>query len=180
VQAPCQPGWRRRGATPLRSRRHPIPRPLPARGRGERLLVGDPCEPRRPAGHSFRMLARLKVDQRLRNRMIEAVDSLSDSEVALEGGAAHYFNSFFDFFPDHPSLPDNSALTADERRALTSVLSLMTAAAGSTPRFVTTEQLRASGWPQRVAPVARIAFDLLRERGRFSEEAEEPTPSREP
>ena len=118
--------------------------------------------------------------QRLRNRMMEQLTCLVDWQDRLTWGAAEYFNAFFDFFPDRPPLRDNPALTEAEREALTSVLSLMAAAADGTPRDVTASELKASGWPQRVAPVARSALDLMSERGRFSDDLEELEPSVRP
>jgi hypothetical protein len=117
------------------------------------------------------------LDQRLRNRMMEEMSALAEWEETLEWGAGEYFNNFFDFFPDTPPLPDNSTLSEDEREALTCVLLLMAEAANSTPRHVTTPQLRTSGWPQRIAPAARTALELMRVRGCFSEELEEVEPS---
>ena len=114
------------------------------------------------------------LDQRLRNRMAEALTTLVDWEDMLTThGAGEYFNWFFDFFPDQPPLPPNSAVSDAERAALIEVVTLMDEAASATPQDVTEEQLRGSGWPQRIAPVADAALGLMRERGRFSDEQEE-------
>lgn len=38
---------------------------------------------------------------------------------------------------------------------------------------MTADELIATGWPKRIQPVAREALNLMRVRGRFSEENEE-------
>src|SRR5688500_6984246 len=106
------------------------------------------------------------LDQRLRNRMMEAVHMLTDWEDTLgANGAGEYFNSFFDFFPDNPPLRPNSALTGEEVEALTKVLALMDQAANATAHHVTEAELIASGWPQRIGSEAQSAFDVMCFRG---------------
>ena len=118
------------------------------------------------------------LDQRLRNRMAEAVDLFADWENVLPFlGAVGSFNFFFDVFPDQPPLPPNTALTEPERAALTRVLVMVEEACSATLPDVTEDQLIASGWPQRIAPEARAALALMRVRGRFSGDAEEAEPS---
>jgi hypothetical protein len=118
------------------------------------------------------------VEQRLRTRMMEALLSLVDWERDLpDWGAGEYFESFFDFFPCGGGLQANSSMTAEEHAACSEVHALMVAACDATPRMVTTEQLIASGWPQRIAPVAQSALQMMVERGRFCEEREEEMPS---
>jgi len=121
------------------------------------------------------------VDQRLRNRMMESLSWMVEWERDLhDWGAAEYFESFFDFFPYERALPANSSMTAEEQAACSDVHALMIAACDATPRMVTAEQLIASGWPQRIAPVANRALQMIVERGRFSEELEEEMPSMPP
>jgi len=117
------------------------------------------------------------LDQRLRNRMMEELLGLVDWEEALAFGAGEYFNSFFDVFPDAPPAPPNSALTEEERSALSEVIMLMDSAAKATSQHVTNVELIASGWPERIEPVARKALAMMMQRGSFSEELEEEQPS---
>jgi hypothetical protein len=118
------------------------------------------------------------VEQRLRNRMMEALLSLVEWERDLrDWGGCEYFESFFDFFPYDRGLQANSSMTAEEQAACSDVHALMVAACNATPRMVTAEQLIAAGWPQRIAPVAHRALKMMVERGRFSEEREEMMPS---
>lgn len=98
-------------------------------------------------------------------------------DAIAEMGASEYFNTVFDWFPDHPPLPPNSTLTKQERDALTSVLVLIDEATRKIAQSITAEQLIASGWPQRIEPLARAAYDLMRSRGQFSEDEEEDRPS---
>ncbi len=116
------------------------------------------------------------LDQRFRNRMMEELLGLVEWEGALAWGTGEYFNSFFDFFPDEPSPHPNSALTDDERTVLSEVIALMDKAASSTPQQVTEADLIASGWPERIKPVAQKVLASMMLRGRFSEEVEEATP----
>jgi hypothetical protein len=108
--------------------------------------------------------------------MMERLALLADARAALDGGAAEYFNGFFDFFPDQPPLPENAALTPGEHSGLTAVLALMAEAADATPVDVTDAALVASGWPERIASAARAALAPMEHRGRFSEAFEEPEP----
>jgi hypothetical protein len=41
----------------------------------------------------------------------------------------------------------------------------------------TVEQVISSGWPNRIAPFAKKALDVMLSRGRFSDEVEEDEPS---
>lgn len=59
------------------------------------------------------------LDQRLRNRMIEELLCLGEWEETIAWGAGEYFNSFFALFPDEAPLHPNSAVTDEERSALT-------------------------------------------------------------
>lgn len=117
------------------------------------------------------------VEQRLRNRIMEELHSLATWQGYLvEWGADEYFNGFFDFVP-HEGVGLNSAMTERELAALIGVQQLVIAACDATPRMVTAEQLIETGWPERIAPAARLALDLMWERGQFSEEQEEVEPT---
>ena len=117
------------------------------------------------------------LDQRLRNRIMEALLGLVDWREDLPSwGAGEYFEGVFDFLPYRRIWP-NSALTDAERLAVSKVHGMMAAACDSTPKFVTTDRLIATGWPVRIATAAEEALAIMLERGRFSEDEEEDTPS---
>lgn len=116
------------------------------------------------------------VDQRLRNRIIEAVETLAGGEAGLqEIGFIGYFEQFYDFIPhrDHGPLPDLSTLTAAEREALADVSRTLDDACDATPKHMSEQAFVAAGWPARIQPVARRVLDLMLARGRFREDVEE-------
>jgi hypothetical protein len=128
------------------------------------------------------------VDQRIRNRIMEALwtRSLGVKSVDTALGAKEWFESFFDWLPyEGPTPRHNTAITPEEYAALDGVLAIMQQAYNETPigftrsgKFTPTdEQLLASGWPERVAPVAKAALEMFCKRGRFSEDVEEDSPS---
>jgi hypothetical protein len=128
------------------------------------------------------------VDQRIRNRIMEAlwIRSLGVESVDAALGAKEWFESFFDWLPyQGPTPRDNTAITPGEYAAVDGVLAIMQRAYSETPigftrrgKFTPTdEQLLASGWPERVAPVAKAALEMFCKRGRFSEDVEEDSPS---
>lgn len=120
------------------------------------------------------------ADQRIRNRIIEVLDYLAEGDDGVRSqGDVEYFEQFFDWVPDDPPRWDwrnNSAYTPAEVEAIERVLAAMLTAVGET-REMDTEQTVASGWPVRIAPIARTALDLMLRRGRFDEEREEREPS---
>jgi hypothetical protein len=119
------------------------------------------------------------VEQRLRNRIMEELLFLAEGDAAVGRlGAKEYFNGFEDFLPlDYAAPAPNSAITDEENAALWEVCRLMSEAADATPDLVTDEELLASGWPSKIAPVANAALALFLRRGRFSEEVAEDKPS---
>ncbi len=119
------------------------------------------------------------VDQSLRNRVMEAMLSLVEWQADLETvGFAEYFEMFFDFFPYEGDPDPNSAMTPEESAAVAQVHKLMIEALNATPRTMKEAKFIATGWPQRIAPVAEQALKLMLERGRFSEDHEEDQPSK--
>jgi glycine cleavage system aminomethyltransferase T len=71
----------------------------------------------------------------------------------------------------------NSAITPDEEALLFEVSGILDDACDATPGNMTADELIATGWPKRIQPVAYKALNLMRVRGRFSEENEEDAPS---
>lgn len=123
------------------------------------------------------------LDQRLRNRVIDALETLADGVDGLfSAGGVEYFNQFFDFIDEvDDTLPYDwralSTYTAAEVRTLEAVLSVMLEALAGTEGFETDHEIAASGWPERVQPIACEALTVMLERGRFDEHHEEREPS---
>lgn len=125
--------------------------------------------------------SRRLIDQRIRNRIMEAIATLAEGDEGVRAVGPHeYFESFYDWVPhrdeDRPAA-SVAALSPAEREAVVEVSCILDDACDATPRRMTVEAFTATGWPARIQPVARKAFDLMRERGRFSEDREEEVPS---
>jgi hypothetical protein len=120
------------------------------------------------------------IDQRIRNRIMEALLTLAEGDEGVRQlWPTEYFESYYDWIPhrDHGGIRPNSTITADERALLFEVSSILDDACDATPGKMTADELIATGWTKRIQPVALKALILMRERGRFSEEQEEDTPS---
>jgi len=120
------------------------------------------------------------IDQRLRNRIIEAVHILSKGDEGVrQVWPDEYFESFYDFIPhrDDGEMQQNSAMTIEERTALLEVRDILDTACDATPQQMEAEEFIATGWPSKVQPIARNALSLMLRRGRFDEKAEEIEPS---
>ena len=120
------------------------------------------------------------VEQRVRNRMMEEIWrlSLGDAGVA-QSGPTEWFLAFFDWFPKEGEPHWFPAMTPEEIGAVGKVCKLMQAAIADTDisNQPTVEEITLTGWPKRLAPVAKEAIDLMLRRGLFSEEVEEAEPS---
>ena len=119
------------------------------------------------------------VEQRMRNRAMEALVALSEGESGVRSvGVGEYVNQFFDVIDD--DIPwhwrDWPCFTPEEVKRLDAVQGLLKAAC-ATPRIDTDDDFIASGWPSRIQPAARMAPDVIEARGRFREDVEEETPS---
>ena len=120
------------------------------------------------------------LDQRLRNRIMETVDGLTDGDAGVhEIGFTEYFESFFDFIPhrDDGGPHPNSAMTAEERELLLRLSQLVDEACDATPGTMSDDAFCRTGWPQRIQVLAQEAFETMARRGRFSEDEEEAEPS---
>lgn len=120
------------------------------------------------------------VLQRLRNRAIEAVETLADGDEGVRAsGSAEYVNQFFDTIDDDaPSCwREWSTLTSAEVAALDRVQLLLRDACAATPQICSDDEFIASGWPGRIKPVATTALELMRARGRYREDCAEDSPS---
>ena len=104
--------------------------------------------------------------------------SKGGSEV-IASGPTEWFETFFDWFP-YEGEPDwYPAMTAEEANAVRDVCKLMQQAIEDTDisKQPTVDEIIQTGWPERIAPTAKRALDLMLERGRFSEDEEEAEPS---
>jgi hypothetical protein len=120
------------------------------------------------------------VEQRVRNRIMEEFWGLSRGDLGVtEAGPTEWFECFFDHFPYEGEPDYYPAMTLEETEAVREVCKLMQQAIAdsSIPKSPSVEDVCRSGWPQRIAPVAKHALDLMLRRGRFSEEVEETKPS---
>ncbi|QNN65252.1 hypothetical protein H9L12_00965 [Sphingomonas rhizophila] len=114
---------------------------------------------------------------------MEQVLSHADWQARVtESDVYEHFETFFDFFPYDGEPYPNDALTRDERAALTDVHALVKQAYDWLPhlkrRHATWDEYIATGWPQRIEPVADQTLKLMLKRGRFAEDREEDVPSR--
>jgi hypothetical protein len=121
------------------------------------------------------------VEQRMRNRAIEALVALSEGDDGVRSvGVGEYVEQFFDIIND--DIPWHwrawSCFTSQEVERLDAVHGLLVAACDATP-YITTDDdaFIASGWPSKIQPAARAALAVMQARGRFREDAEEEVPS---
>jgi hypothetical protein len=120
------------------------------------------------------------VAQRVRNRVMEEIWGLSRADMGVhEAGPTEWFETFFDLFPYEGEPDYYPAMTLEEATAVRQVCELMQQAISDTDisKCPTVEEVTRTGWPQRIAPVAKQALDLMLQRGRYSEEQEEEEPS---
>ena len=91
--------------------------------------------------------SRLLLDQRVRNRIIDATDILADGVDGLRlFGVGGYFNFFFDWVPDDGNIPPNSAMSAEEREQLLVLRRLVVAACDDIPAITTEDGMIETGW----------------------------------
>src|ERR1700761_9564028 len=104
------------------------------------------------------------VAQRVRNRIMEEIWGLSRGDMGVhEAGPTEWFEAFFDWFP-YEGEPDwHPAMTPEEATAVREVCILMQQAISDTDisKNPTVEEVTRTGWPQRIAPVAKQALDLM-------------------
>ncbi|WP_135454760.1 hypothetical protein [Mycobacterium sp. DL99] len=115
------------------------------------------------------------IEQRVRNRVMEAVEVLADGDDGVRTvGDCCYYNYFFDFIDDDITATwrDLSTLTPAEVRQLESLHDLVKMSLQTT-NAMDADELIASGWPVRIAAVARRTLETMQTRGRYDEESEE-------
>lgn len=120
------------------------------------------------------------LDQRIRNRIMDALDMLGDGDEGVRVmGPGEFFESYYDWVPHRDSDGDprpNAAITPTEWSAIQDVSNVLDDACDATQGTRTADELIASGWPARIQPVARKALALMEARGRFSDDREEDEP----
>jgi hypothetical protein len=120
------------------------------------------------------------IDQRVRNRAIDALEVLARGPEGVRSASnAEYVNMFFDVVDDDTpgDWRDLSTYTEAEITAPDRVQRLLLDACAATPTICTDEVFIASGWPERIQPVAAHALAAMLSRGRFREDREEDSPS---
>ena len=120
------------------------------------------------------------IDQRIRNRIMESVQTLADGNDGVHRvWPTEYFEEYYDWVPHRREggLAPNSAISDDERALLQDVSRILDDACDATPAVMSADEFIATGWPARIQPVALKALNRMRERGRFSEDREEDSPS---
>ncbi|MFT3805283.1 MAG: hypothetical protein QM766_29215 [Burkholderiaceae bacterium] len=119
------------------------------------------------------------VDQRIRNRILEAVATLAAGNEGVQAvWPTEYFESCYNWIPYGGMQHPNSTISADEQSVLSDISEeFWILACDSTPQLMTADEFIATGWPTRIQPVAQQALSLMIKRGRFSEDQEEQEPS---
>jgi hypothetical protein len=113
------------------------------------------------------------VDQRVRNRIMDALETLALGDEGVRAvWPTEYFEGFYDLIPHSGEPHPNSCISFEERTALSAVSKIVDEACDATPPIMTADELIATGWPDRIRPIAQGALSLMESRGRFSEELE--------
>ena len=111
------------------------------------------------------------IDQRVRIRAIEAVEVLAEGDDGVRKvGNVDHVSHFFDVIDDEgsPAWRDLSTYDPAEVTELEKVQSLLLDACAATPEICTSDEFIASGWPERIKPVAANTLALTLSRGRLS------------
>lgn len=125
--------------------------------------------------------SRRLMDQVWRNRIMDALSWLAEGAPAVrQMGGGSFFECFYDRVDDeNPAWPwpatAPETMTPQEVEAVTQVLTILNAVPAEL--VSADERLIASGWLERIAPLARTALALMLERGCFDDEREESEPS---
>ncbi|MBS0297732.1 MAG: hypothetical protein JSR45_15590 [Proteobacteria bacterium] len=112
------------------------------------------------------------VHQRLRNRIIEELESVAEGESYVRSwGFSAYFNGVFDWTGPDDAIEPNTAMTAEEAAAWAHFVGVVSQASDDTPRNMDSEAFISTGWPARLADEAARAL-LAFHRGRLPEDSE--------
>ena len=113
------------------------------------------------------------ADLRLRNRIIEELESLTEPHERIVWGYSDYWEMFFDIAPYEGPAEPNSAMTSEESAAFASFLTIMQAGCAATPRNMPDASFMETKWPGHLASHAAAALEVFAKRGRLSEDVEE-------
>ena len=116
------------------------------------------------------------IDQRVRNRIMEAVHTIADGEEGVRREwPGEYFESFYTWIPHHNDgdMQPNSAISPEERTGLLELSAILDEACDATPKIMSADEFIDTGWPKRMQPTAQKVLRLMLARGRFSEHREE-------
>ena len=116
------------------------------------------------------------IDQRVRNRIMEAVHTIADGEEGVRREwPDEYFESFYTSIPHHNDgqMQPNSAIALGEQTGLLGLSAILDEACDATPKIMSADEFIDTGWPKRVQPMAQKVLRLMRARGRCSEDREE-------
>jgi hypothetical protein len=101
---------------------------------------------------------------------MEVLEPLAEGDEGVRSrGNVDYVNGFFDFIDDETPWDwrTNSTLVPAEVAALDEIQRLLLDAVAATGKICSDDDFIASGWPERIRPVAAEALSLMRRRGRF-------------
>lgn len=98
------------------------------------------------------------------------------SAAAQRMSAQEYFEMFYDWV-DHDNRVWPVTMTPSEVEAVTRALGVVNVAVAELEHIHDDNSVIASGWLERISPVAGAARDLMLTRGCFDEEFEEREPS---
>ena len=105
------------------------------------------------------------ADERIRDRIMEAVSILAEGDHGVRRvWPTEYFERFYDFIPHRGDGGKgvNNAISGEERALLLELSGIVDEACDATPNDMTAEELIATGWPERIQPVAEKALNLMR------------------
>ena len=119
------------------------------------------------------------VEQRWRNRIIEAIEVLSrGNEGLIEVNYNEFFEGFYDYWHDGQLVVrPNSAITEEEERAVDTLGRVLEGISNEMRHFQSEAEYIQSGCAERIRPVAQDALKVFLSRGRFSENYEELSPT---
>ncbi|MGV4793425.1 hypothetical protein [Rhizobium sp. F40D2] len=119
------------------------------------------------------------IEQRWRNRIIEAVEVLARGDQGLiEVNYNEFFEGFYNCWHDgHLAVKPNSAITEEEERTIDALGRMLEGITNETRHFRSEAEYIQSGCAERIKPVAQNALKLFLSRGRFHEDCEELSPT---
>ncbi|MBY3177581.1 hypothetical protein HFO27_23570 [Rhizobium leguminosarum] len=122
------------------------------------------------------------VEQRLRNRVIDAIEVLGrGNEGLVEVNYNEFFLAFYDCWDNGRLIRwPNNAFTDEEEQTVNDLGEMLKGITTETLHFQSEAEYIESGCAERIKPVAQEALKLFLTRGRFSEDYEELTPALDP